>query len=121
MAGASEMSDTTKELREKIMEILMVKQVHPLSKVREQDFDGWRRWDSALRHAESETEHIMQLFEAEMRRREAEARLSEANEIFTLLWDEDGSPFQRDDPPTEMLERIAELKATIRKDQPHER
>lgn len=39
----------------------------------------------------------------------AGARLEEAKEIFWMLWDEDGSPFQRDDPPTEMLAHIIEL------------
>lgn len=52
---------TDGELREKIMEILMVKQVRPLSKVREQDPQGWANWESALHHARSETDKILHL------------------------------------------------------------
>jgi hypothetical protein len=40
-----------------------------------------------------------------------EGRIDEAKYIFALLWDEDGAPFQRDDPPREILDRISALKS----------
>lgn len=43
-----------------------------------------------------------------------QSRKDEAKYIFDILWDEDGSPFQRDDPPREILDRIAELEAQLK-------
>lgn len=40
-----------------------------------------------------------------------QARIVEAKYISWMLWDEDGSPCQRDDPPKEMLDHLSELQA----------
>jgi hypothetical protein len=58
-----------------------------------------------LRQKAYDERQLQQQHEAEV----LEARLSEANEIFYLIWDEDGSPLQRDDPPREMLDRLVAL------------
>lgn len=39
----------------------------------------------------------------------AKARKRTAEEIFYILWEEDGSYFQYDDPPKEMLDYLATL------------
>ncbi len=41
-----------------------------------------------------------------------EAELREAKKIFSMLWDEDGAPFQRDDPPSEILRYIEKLEGS---------
>lgn len=41
-----------------------------------------------------------------------DARIDEAEAIFAELWDTDGARFQYDDPPKEILDRIAALQQT---------
>lgn len=44
-----------------------------------------------------------------LERQDKYAKRMEARSFFHLLWDEDGAPFERDDPPREALKHLEEV------------